>query len=301
MRQMLSPLARRVKHQRRRVLIMGFARHIIGGMPGTKKVNIDARVSTAVLVAVAAAALFVVTTPGAMAVLLVYQFVLWGVVGGRSRAGEREGAGLGVGARSAGRHLVRLAPAVALIVALNGLLVPGETILSLGGKTLLTREGAASGLFFSLRLLVLYAAMVLFLAATPPAEFARGVYATLKPISGRAANRTAFYGFLVLSFIPLFSDELDRIRQAQSFRGADLKSGGIRERVGAARALVVPLLLSAVHRSGQLAAVIELRGLRDRVGSALPPGRPGAADAVVAGATAVVLAALAAWSGRGGG
>ena len=93
---------------------------------------------------------------------------------------------------------------------------------------------------------------------------------------------------------------LERIRQAQSFRGANMKTGGIARRATTARALIVPLVLSAIHRSGQLAAVVELRGLRDRVGTALPAGRPGVADVVFVSATAVVLAAIALWSEGGG-
>jgi energy-coupling factor transport system permease protein len=189
---------------------------------------------------------------------------------------------------------------VALIILLNGLLVPGEAVVSIGGRTLLSQAGTSAGVFFSLRLIVLYGAMVLFLVVTPPVEFARGVYSLVRPFSRKAAAGAAFYGFLILSFVPLFSDELERIRQAQSFRGADMKTGGIARRAATARALIVPLVLSAIHRSGQLAAVVELRGLRDRVGTALPAGRPGVADVVFVAVTAVVLAAIALWSEGGG-
>jgi energy-coupling factor transport system permease protein len=204
------------------------------------------------------------------------------------------------GIRWFGRQLLRLTPAVVLIVLLNGLLVPGEAMVSVGDRTVLTRDGTVAGVFFSLRLLVLYSAMVLFLAVTPPVEFARGVYSILRPFSRKTAGRAAFYGFLVLSFVPLFSDELERIRQAQTFRGADVTSGGIAQRAASARALVVPLVLSAIHRSANLAVVVELRGLRDRVGTALPIGRPRLAEVVFVSVTAFVLAAVALW-GNGGG
>jgi energy-coupling factor transport system permease protein len=300
---MLSSLGPPVKHQRDLVLIIPRLPHIIDGMVhGAKPIPIiDARVSLVVFFAIGVAALFVMTTARAMVGVLVYLAVLYAVVSAMSRGGPQGMGGMGMGMRAFRRHLARLGPAVVLIVLLNGLLVPGEAIVSIGGKTVLTREGTAAGIFFSLRLLVLYAAMLLFLAVTPPVEFARGIYAIVRPFSPRAANRAAFYGFLVLSFVPLFSDEMERIKQAQSFRGADLGSGGIAGRAAAARSLVVPLILSAIHRSGQLAAVIELRGLRDRVGRALPAVRPGVVDAVLVSTTAVVLVAISFWSERGGG
>ena len=311
------------------MLIIPGPAHIIDAMIGGPGLKIDARVSIAVFVAIGAAALFFLTTPGAMVGLLAYVALLFAAAGAGLRSvprainNPRKGLrsvprainnprkGLRsvpralirprAGLRTLGRHLVRLAPAVVLIILLNGLLVPGEAIVSVGGRTLLTEEGTSAGVFFSLRLMVLYASMVLFLVVTPPVEFARGVYSIVRPFSRKAANGAAFYGFLILSFIPLFSDELERIRQAQSFRGADLKSGGIARRAATARALIVPLLLSAIHRSGQLASVVELRGLREGVGTALPAARPGVADVVFASTTAVVLAAIALWSVGGGG
>jgi len=298
---MLPPLGRRVKYQRDHVLIIPSSPYIIDDMVHRARHKVDARVSLVVFVAIGAASLFVLTTSRAMVGLLVYLAFLYAALSTGPRIGPHPAGGLGVEIRLFGRHLSRLGPAVALIVLLNGLLVPGEAVVSVAGKTVLTREGTAAGVFFSLRLLVLYAAMLLFLAVTPPVEFARGVYSILRPFSQRAANRAAFYGFLVLSFVPLFSDEMERIRQAQSFRGADLRSGGIAGRAAAARALIVPLILSAIHRSGQLAAVIELRGLRDRVGTALPAVRPGVADAALVSTTVVVLVAIAFWSERGGG
>jgi energy-coupling factor transporter transmembrane protein EcfT len=247
-------------------------------MKHARQVQIDPRIGVASFLAVVATALFVVSTTAAMAALAAYVLVLYAAVGTRFRA--------------VGRHLARLTWVVALIVLLNGILVPGEPLLSAGDRTLISRAGTSAGVFFSLRLLVLYFATVLLLAVTPPVEFAKGAYAALRPLSERLANRIAFYGFLVLSFVPLFADEFDRIRLAQSFRGADFR-GGLLRRADAVRALILPLVLSAIHRSGQLAAVVELRGLRDRVGASLPAGRPAARDFAFAAVTALVLAAVA--------
>jgi energy-coupling factor transporter transmembrane protein EcfT len=254
-------------------------------MAASRPVRIDARCGTAAFIAICATALFALSSMRAMAVLLVYVVILSFAVG--------------VGVRTLGRHVLRLVPIAGAIVALNGALLPGDALVSVAERTLLTKAGVVAGCFFTLRLLVLYLASVAFFAATPPVEFATGVYSTLRPLSVALANRAAFFGFLVLSFVPLFADEFNRIRLAQSYRGADF-SGGLLRRALAVRALVVPLVLSAIHRSGQLATVVELRGLRDRVGIALPAGRPGAVDIAFAATTAAVLVAVVLTVGSAG-
>jgi energy-coupling factor transport system permease protein len=311
---MLPLLGPAVKQQRGRVLIIAGPGPIIDAMNRGSGVRMDARVSIAVFSTIGAAALFLVTTPQAMLGLLAYVLLLFVALGGglRSvpRASTKSREGLrsvprattrsSRGPRALARHFAKLVPAVVFIVVLNGLLVAGEPVVAVGGRTLLSQEGTSAGVFFSLRLIVLYAAMVLFLVVTPPVEFARAIYTFVRPFSRKAANGAAFYGFLILSFVPLFADELERIRQAQSFRGADLKKGGIIRRAVTVRALIVPLVMSAIHRSGQLAAVIELRGLRDRVGTSLPAGRPGTADLVLASATAFAVAVFTVWNAGGG-
>jgi energy-coupling factor transporter transmembrane protein EcfT len=55
------------------------------------------------------------------------------------------------------------------------------------------------------------------------------------------------------------------------------------------RLLVVPLVVSAIRRSEQLAMVTQLRGLKDRLGDSLVIARPRAADVALSVATWVVV------------
>ena len=119
-------------------------------------------------------------------------------------------------------------------------------------------------------------------------EFARGIHTVIRPVSANLANQVAFYGFLILSFLPLFADEFERIRVAQSFRGAEFKGVFLR-RVFAVRLLVVPLVLSAIHRSEQVAAVVQLRGVRDRIGIGIGSNRPAVLDFVFLFVTGAVI------------
>jgi len=158
----------------------------------------------------------------------------------------------------------RLVPLVLLVVVLNGVVAAGEPVVSLAGRKVLSRDGLLAGVFFALRLSAMVLALAALVAAAPPEAIARALHSFLRPVSGRLAEAVAFHGFIASSFVPLFRREFERVRLAQSFRGADMGGGPLR-RARAARALVVPLLLSAIRRAEQLALVLELRGLRARI------------------------------------
>jgi energy-coupling factor transporter transmembrane protein EcfT len=249
----------------------------------TRGLILDARVSMAAFAAVVVVSTFAVSSIAAMAVVLAYVVLLFLVaVGGLGRLLAR---------------LAGIAWVAVLIVVLNAALVRGSPLVAVGGRTILSLEGLHAGFLFCLRLLVLYLAMVVFLAVTPPAECARGLHTITRPFSARFASDIAFHAFVVLSFLPVFADEYERIRTAQSFRGATLR-GGLLRRAADVRLLVVPLVVSAIVRSAQLAAVVELRGLKPRMGEALPARALSRIDYAVAAVTIAVLAAAAVLSRR---
>jgi energy-coupling factor transport system permease protein len=193
-----------------------------------------------------------------------------------------------VGARL-GAVLEGLRPVVLfliLIVLLYAFFVKGTP--AHGALPFLSREGFAAGVYYALRVLVLYAAIVVFLTVASQEAVAKGLAALLRPISPGLARRAAFYGFLSLGFLPLFADEVKRIRIAQGFRGGGLR-GGLWAKITGVRLLLVPILLSAIHRSGQLAMAVELRGIRDSMDRLLVLDRPAYKDFVFTGVTLVVL------------
>jgi energy-coupling factor transporter transmembrane protein EcfT len=211
-----------------------------------------------------------------LALLSVYLLVLFFLAGGKPTELQT--------------HARRLSWLGGAIIVLNGVFVRGEPMVSIGGTTLLSLQGVLSGGFFALRHVVLYLSMVVLLLMTPPVAFARALFRLCGPFSRRLAGRVALFGFLTLSFLPLFAEEIERVRTAQSFRGASLDRGWLR-RLRAARALIVPLVLSALYRSAQLAAVVELRGLKNRIGEAVTLERVGVRDLVHAAVAIGVLSA----------
>jgi energy-coupling factor transport system permease protein len=175
---------------------------------------------------------------------------------------------------------------VVLIVAINAFLVDGTPLPAPLND--FSREGLAFGVFYSMRVVVLYFTVILFLSLTSQEAMARGLSVLLKPISTRLSRRVALYGFLSIGFLPLFVDEIRRIRIAQRFRGGGFEGGPMRK-LASVRLLLVPLLISAIHRSGQLAMAVELRGIRETIGHVLHLDAPGYRDVVFTGVTLAVV------------
>ena len=69
---------------------------------------------------------------------------------------------------------------------------------------------------------------------------------------------------IALRFIPTLLDETERIMKAQASRGVDFNHGGVFKRFGAVIALIIPLFVSALERSEELANAMIVRGYDPR-------------------------------------
>jgi energy-coupling factor transport system permease protein len=186
----------------------------------------------------------------------------------------------------------RIVPLAGLVVLLNGVAVrTGEAAMSWNERMLLSVDGLEAGVYFAVRLVTMIVGLAALLSLTPPDAFANGVHALVRPFSQKLARRLSFYGFVAMSFLPLFMEEFERIRVAQSFRGGNL-SGGIRQRATGARMILVPLVLSAIHRSEQLASVVELRDIKSRFGDRMKVLRLAPSDASFLLVSASVMIAV---------
>jgi len=67
---------------------------------------------------------------------------------------------------------------------------------------------------------------------------------------------------MALRFMPMMLEEYERIRMAQTARGADFTTGSLMLRARAVAALAVPLILSSFRRADELAMAMEARGYR---------------------------------------
>ena len=64
---------------------------------------------------------------------------------------------------------------------------------------------------------------------------------------------------LALRFIPTILDETYKIMKAQSSRGVDFKNGKLKEKIVAITSLIIPLFISAISRSDELANALTAR------------------------------------------
>ena len=78
------------------------------------------------------------------------------------------------------------------------------------------------------------------------------------------AHEIAMTLSIALRFIPTLLDETERIMKAQASRGVDFNHGGLFKRFGAVIALIIPLFVSALERSEELANAMIVRGYDPR-------------------------------------
>jgi energy-coupling factor transporter transmembrane protein EcfT len=193
------------------------------------------------------------------------------------------------------RLVLRALPLALLVVAVNAVLVAGAPLWSIRGHRVVSVEGLGDGVFFALRLGVMLLAVSVLVAGSRAEDTAHGIHDIVRRVSRPAAERMALFAFLAAGFVPLFVDEIARVRTAQAFRagGADR---GLRQ-AAAVHVWLVPVLMSAARRSGQLALAVELREIRSRLVPSLPPLRMRRAD-VVWTALVIAVVVLASWSLR---
>lgn len=64
---------------------------------------------------------------------------------------------------------------------------------------------------------------------------------------------------IALRFIPILTEELEKIMKAQAARGADFNRGTLKEKMQGLIPIMVPLFVSAIRRSNDLAMAMEAR------------------------------------------
>lgn len=145
---------------------------------------------------------------------------------------------------------------------LNLFLTSGNTVFTLPflGWTI-TDKGIELSLFMILRLTLLFVATSALTFTTPPVVLTDGIESLLRPFSkiGVPSHEIAMMMTIALRFIPTFAEEADKIKMAQSARGADFESGNIFARAKAMIPILVPLFVGAFRRADELAVAMEAR------------------------------------------
>ena len=116
--------------------------------------------------------------------------------------------------------------------------------------------------YILLRLIMMLCITMILTSTTKPMDLTRGLewgMTPLKPIRF-PAHEIAMTISIALRFIPTILEETKRIMKAQESRGVDFAHGSLRNKFRAIISLIIPLFVSAIERSEELANAMEARG-----------------------------------------
>ena len=160
------------------------------------------------------------------------------------------------------------------------------TVLFRVGFLRVTLEGIRLAAFMALRLVYLVIGSSLMTLTTTPTQLTDGLEKSLGFLNkiGVPVHDIAMMMSIALRFIPILTEETDKIMKAQKARGADFESGGL---IGKAKAMVpvlVPLFIAAFRRASDLALAMESRCYHGSTGrTKLKPLRYAARDYIAYG------------------
>jgi len=147
---------------------------------------------------------------------------------------------------------------------------PGKPVFQITAPFTITvtEEGIARGALISWRLITVIALSSLLTYTTSPLSITRGLESLMAPLSRIRFPVQDFSLMMMMAirFIPVLTDETDRVWKAQRSRGADLRRGGLRARSATLMSVVLPVFTGLFRRADELALALDARGY--------VPGRP---------------------------
>ena len=116
--------------------------------------------------------------------------------------------------------------------------------------------------YILLRLVMMLCITMILTSTTKPMDLTRGLEWGMTPLKAIKfpAHEIAMTISIALRFIPTILEETKRIMKAQESRGVDFAHGSLRSKFRAIISLIIPLFVSAIERSEELANAMEARG-----------------------------------------
>ena len=129
---------------------------------------------------------------------------------------------------------------------------------------IITTEGIKNALFLGIRLAELVIGSSILTYTTKPAELTDGIERGFKFLNAFKVpvHEFAVMMSIALRFIPILTEELDRIMKAQEARCATFNEGNVIKRAKAMAPILIPLLVAAIKRANDLALAMEARCYR---------------------------------------
>ena len=115
--------------------------------------------------------------------------------------------------------------------------------------------------FLALRLFLLVMGTTILTLTTTPVSLTDGIESLLTPLKWIRfpVHELALIMSIALRFIPILTDETNRIIAAQKARGANFETGGLIKRAKAMIPVLVPLLVAAFRRAEDLGDAMDAR------------------------------------------
>ncbi len=166
----------------------------------------------------------------------------------------------GILSGGAARNALRISPLLILLIVVSVYIWTfmyvgdsGDEFLQIG-KWVIPKKSFLFGLSMGIRICVMLLSGLVFLATTRVEDFTGGLHRAGLP-----------YGFcfgLSLSFrlLPSFIEVVSTVREAQKSRGLDLDSGGIISKARKHLPLLVPVFVSSIRHSDDMALALMSRG-----------------------------------------
>ena len=137
----------------------------------------------------------------------------------------------------------------------------GGTILLDKKPFIITTEGLKSASFLGVRLIELVIGSSILTYTTKPAQLTDGIEKGFKFLNAFKVpvHEFAMMMSIALRFIPILTEELDRIMKAQEARCATFNEGNVIKRAKAMAPILIPLFVAAIKRANDLALAMEAR------------------------------------------
>lgn len=125
----------------------------------------------------------------------------------------------------------------------------------------ITRNGLSSALYMGLRLVFMIICSGMMTYTTTPNALTDGLEKMLGWMKWLKVpvHEFAMIMSIALRFVPILIEELDKIMKAQTARGIDFNEGNLFVRLKKMMPVMIPLFVSAVRRSNELALAMEAR------------------------------------------
>lgn len=165
------------------------------------------------------------------------------------------------------KYMVRgLKPIILLLIftSVMNIFFTKGTVIAEFWKITITKEGIYLALNISLRLIFFILASLIITLTTTATMLTDALEKILSPLKKIKVpvHEISMMMTIALRFIPVLAEEADKIMKAQSARGMNFSSGNIIKRMKNIVPLIVPLFVSAVRRSNELAQAMESRCYR---------------------------------------